>query len=158
MLKDDLHDDAPADFMAQAIALARQAMAQGEVPVGAVITHHHTGAIIASAHNLVEREQNCTAHAEMLAITQAQAYLGSKSLADCDLWVSLEPCAMCAGAIAHARIRRLYYGAEDKKGGAVDNGAHLFNQATVHHRPEIYGGLSAKIAGQLLSDFFKTKR
>lgn len=154
----DSSADRSADFMAETLQLASQAMAEGEVPVGAIITHHHTGAIIARAYNLVERDQDCTAHAEMLAITQAQHYLGTKSLADCDLWVSLEPCAMCAGAIAHARIRRLYYGAEDKKGGAVDNGVHLFNQPTTHHKPEIYGGLSAEQSAQLLTSFFKAKR
>ena len=146
------------DFMADALALARQAMGQGEVPVGAVITHHKTGAVLAATHNLVEQNQDCTAHAEMLAIREAQDKLGTKSLADCDIWVSLEPCAMCAGALAHARIRRIYYGAEDKKGGAIDNGPHLFNQATIHHHPEIYGGLSGDEAALLLSQFFKEKR
>lgn len=146
------------DFMADALALAEEAMGQGEVPVGAVIVHHVTGAVIAATHNLVERTQDCTAHAEMLAIAQAQEALGTKSLSACDIWVSLEPCAMCAGALAHARIRRIYYGAEDKKGGAVDNGPHLFNQPTIHHRPEIYGGLSADKAAALLTQFFKEKR
>lgn len=146
------------DFMAKAIDLAKQAMAKGEVPVGALIVQHGSHKIIAKAHNLVEQRQDCTAHAEMLAIAQAQHYLKSKSLSDCDIWVSLEPCAMCAAALAHARIARIYYGAEDKKGGAVDNGPHLFNQATTHHKPEIYGGLSAQEAGSLLTNFFTDKR
>ena len=147
-----------ADFMAQALGLAAEAAAKGEVPVGALIVHHKTGEIIASAHNLVETNQDSTAHAEMLAIRQAQEAIGSKSLADYELWVSLEPCAMCAGALTHARLKRLYYGAEDKKAGAVDNGVHLFNQDTTHHKPEIYGGLSAQEAAKLLTDFFASKR
>lgn len=146
------------DLMPDALALARQAMAKGEVPVGAVIYHHGTKSVIATAHNLVEERGDCTAHAEMLAIAQAQKRLGSKSLKECDIWVSLEPCAMCAGALAHARIARIYYAAEDKKGGAIDHGPHIFNQPTTHHRPEIYGGLSSGEAANLLADFFKAKR
>ena len=146
------------DLMPEALALARQAMGQGEVPVGAVIYHHGTNDIIATAHNLVEQNQDCTAHAEMLVIAQAQQALATKSLADCDIWVSLEPCAMCAGALGHARIRRIYYGAPDQKGGAIDNGPHIFNQPTSHHKPEIYGGLSAGEAASLLRDFFQAKR
>lgn len=148
----------PYDLMPDALALARQASDKGEVPVGAVIYHHGTKSVIAAAHNLVEARADCTAHAEMLAITQAQSALGSKSLQDCDIWVSLEPCAMCAGALAHARIARIYYAAEDKKGGAIDHGPHIFNQPTTHHRPEIYGGLSSDVAAALLTDFFKAKR
>ena len=158
MMAQDNLDNRADDFMGEALALARQAMAAGEVPVGAVIVNHHTNRIIASAHNLVETNQDCTAHAEMLAIAAAQKALESKSLHDCDIWVSLEPCAMCAGALAHARIRRIYYGAMDKKGGAIDHGPHLYSQPTIHHRPEIYGGLSEEKAAQLLSDFFKDKR
>lgn len=150
--------ETPYDLMPDALALARQAMAEGEVPVGAVIYHHGTKSLIASAYNRVEARGDCTAHAEMLAIRQAQDVLGSKSLKDCDIWVSLEPCAMCAGALAHAHIARIYYGAEDKKGGAIDNGPHIFNQPTTHHRPEIYGGLSSQASATLLSDFFKAKR
>lgn len=144
--------------MPDALALARQAMAKGEVPVGAVIYHHGTKSVIAAAHNLVEERGDCTAHAEMLAIAQAQKRLGSKSLKECDIWVSLEPCAMCAGALAHARIARIYYAAEDKKGGAIDHGPHIFNQPTTHHRPEIYGGLSSGEAANLLADFFQARR
>ena len=144
--------------MDDALHLAKQAAKAGEVPVGAVIYHAPTKQIIASAHNLCETRQDATAHAEMIAIQLAQKHLGTKSLADCDLWVTLEPCAMCAGAISHARIRRLYFAADDKKGGAVENGPHLFNQSTIHHKPEIYGGLSAKQAALLLTAFFEDKR
>ena len=146
------------DLMPEALQLATQASQAGEVPVGAVIYHHNTGQIIARARNQVEQTQDCTAHAEMLAIHQAQTHLGSKSLQDCDIWVTLEPCAMCAGALAHARVRRIYYGAEDKKGGAIDNGPHIFNQPTTHHKPEIYGGLSSALCADLLTAFFQTKR
>ena len=151
----DFHD---RDKMAKALDLARQAAQQGEVPVGAVIYHQPTGKMIAAAHNLTESCADSTAHAEMIAIRQAQKALGTKSLHECDLWVTLEPCAMCAGAIAHARINRLYFGANDPKGGAVENGPHLFSQKTIHHRPEIYGGLSDKEAAALLVDFFSEKR
>lgn len=146
------------DYMAEALKLAEQACAQGEVPVGAVIVHGPTQTIIASAHNLCEQTQDATAHAELLAIQKAQIYLSSKSLADCDLWVTLEPCAMCAGAIAHARIRRLYFGAYDEKGGAVEHGPCLFAQPTIHHQPDIYGGLSEQASADLLRTFFASKR
>lgn len=144
--------------MIEALAQARAAFEADEVPVGAVITHHPSGAIIAAAHNQTEQRQDCTAHAEMLAIVAAQKHLGQKSLSDCDIWVTLEPCAMCAGALAHARIRRIYYGAADEKGGAVDNGPHIFNQPTTHHKPEIYGGLSQSESAALLKLFFESKR
>lgn len=146
------------DFMPDALALAKQAQEADEVPVGAVIYHRPSQRIIARAHNLTESSCDATAHAEMIAIRQAQSHLGSKSLADCDIWVTLEPCAMCATALAHCRIGRLYYGADDKKGGAVDNGPHIFHQPTTHHKPEIYGGLRAEEAAKLLSDFFAKKR
>ena len=144
--------------MIMALAQAKAAFEADEVPVGAVITHHPSGAIIAAAHNQTEQRQDCTAHAEMLAIAAAQKHLGQKSLGDCDIWVTLEPCAMCAGALAHARIRRIYYGAADEKGGAVDNGPHIFNQPTTHHKPEIYGGLSQSESAALLKLFFESKR
>lgn len=144
--------------MVAALAQAKAAFEADEVPVGAVITHHPSGAIIAAAHNQTEQRQDCTAHAEMLAIAAAQKHLGQKSLGDCDIWVTLEPCAMCAGALAHARIRRIYYGAADEKGGAVDNGPHIFNQPTTHHKPEIYGGLSQSESAALLKLFFESKR
>ena len=144
--------------MNEALAQAQVAFEDDEVPVGAVITHHPSGAIIARAHNQTEQNQDCTAHAEMLAIAAAQKHLGQKSLADCDIWVTLEPCAMCAGALAHARIKRIYYGAADEKGGAVDNGPHIFNQPTTHHKPEIYGGISQSESAKLLKRFFESKR
>jgi len=150
-------DDKNTAMMA-ALAQARAAFEADEVPVGAVITHHPSGAIIAAAHNQTEQRQDCTAHAEMLAIAAAQKHLGQKSLGDCDIWVTLEPCAMCAGALAHARIRRIYYGAADEKGGAVDNGPHIFSQPTTHHKPEIYGGLSQSESAALLKRFFESKR
>lgn len=153
-MKIDIQNGAMADALAQ----ARDAFAADEVPVGAVIVHHPTGRIIAAAHNETEARQDCTAHAEMLAIRRAQKALGRKSLAECDLFVTLEPCAMCAGALAHARIRRLYYGAADEKGGAIDNGPHIFNQPTTHHKPEIYGGIEEGEASDLLKAFFQAKR
>ncbi len=143
--------------MQAALAAARQAAGRGEVPVGAVITGPD-GALLAVAGNETEARQDSTAHAEMLVIAAAQARMGSKYLAKCDLWVTLEPCAMCAGAIALARIRRLYYGASDPKGGAVEHGPRLFSQPTIHHRPDIYGGLSEAEASQLLQDFFAARR
>ena len=144
--------------MNEALTQAQVAFEADEVPVGAVITHHPSGAVIAATHNQTEQNQDCTAHAEMLAIAAAQKHLGQKSLADCDIWVTLEPCAMCAGALAHARIKRIYYGAADEKGGAVDNGPHIFNQPTTHHKPEIYGGISQSESAKLLKRFFKSKR
>ena len=144
--------------MTDALAQAELAFAIGEVPGGAVIIHLPTGQIIAKAHNLTETNQDATAHAELLAIKQAQSHLASKSLADCALWVTLEPCAMCAGAIAHSRLARLYFGASDPKGGAIEHGPHLFNQATIHHRPEIYGGFSEAESRELLQSFFAARR
>ena len=144
--------------MAKALTQARAAFAADEVPVGAVIMHHPTGRIIAAAHNETEARLDCTAHAEMLVIGLAQKALGVKTLAECDIFVTLEPCSMCAGALAHARIRRIYYGAADEKGGAIDNGPHIFNQPTTHHRPEIYGGIEEGEAADLLKAFFKAKR
>ena len=140
-----------------ALSLARDAMAEGEVPVAAIITNAE-GEVIASASNRVERDSDPTAHAEMLVIREAASKLGQNRLNDCDLWVTLEPCPMCAGAIAHARLRRVYYGAEDPKSGGVSHGPRVFNHATCHHKPEIYSGLSGEVASQLLKDFFQSKR
>lgn len=140
-----------------ALSLARDAMAEGEVPVAAIITNAE-GEVIASASNRVERDGDPTAHAEMLVIREAASKLGQNRLNDCDLWVTLEPCPMCAGAIAHARLRRVYYGAEDPKSGGVSHGPRVFNHATCHHKPEIYSGLSGEVASQLLKDFFQSKR
>ncbi len=142
--------------MIRALALAEEAAARGEVPVAAVITRR--GQIIAEARNSMRAESNATAHAEMKAIALACAALGSERLEDCDLWVTLEPCAMCAGAIAHARIARLYYAAPDPKGGAVDHGPRLFTQPTCHHRPEVYSGIGEEAAAEMLRAFFREKR
>ncbi len=146
----------PQSFMDDALAEARAAQAASEVPVGAVIVRD--GAIVALAGNRTLRDRDPTAHCEMLAIRAAAATLGSERLTDCDLYVTLEPCAMCAAAISFARIRRLYYGAADPKGGAVENGVRFFASPTCHHRPEVYGGLSESEAAALLRDFFKARR
>jgi tRNA(adenine34) deaminase len=145
-----------ASFMDLALDEARAAGERGEVPVGAIIVRD--GAVIARAGNRVIAEHDPTAHAELVAIRAAGAKLGSERLEDCDLYVTLEPCAMCAGAIAFARIRRLYYGAADPKGGAVDNGVKFFASPTCHHRPEVYGGMAEAEASVLLKDFFKERR
>jgi tRNA(adenine34) deaminase len=140
------------DALAEAV-LARDA---SEVPVGCVVVRD--GAVVARAGNRTLRDRDPTAHAEMLAIRQAAASVGSERLTDCDLYVTLEPCAMCAGAISFARIRRVYYGAADPKGGAVDNGVRFFAAPTCHHRPEVYGGMSETEAAAMLKDFFKARR
>ena len=142
--------------MRLALDAARAAAETGEVPVGAAVMLG--GEVVATAGNAPRRLSDPTAHAEMLAIRAAAAKLGAERLAGCDLWVTLEPCAMCAGAIAHARIRRLYYGAADPKGGAVEHGARVFGQATCHHRPEVYGGLGEGEAAALLRGFFGERR
>lgn len=142
--------------MRAALDAAEAAAAAGEVPVGAVVLRD--GHIIATAANAPRALRDPTAHAEMLAIRAAAQMLGRDRLEDCDLWVTLEPCAMCAGAIAHARIARLYYGASDPKGGAVEHGPRLFGQPTCHHRPDIYGGIGEAEAGALLRDFFQRRR
>src|SRR5690606_8947882 len=131
--------------------------ARGEVPVGAVIVDRK-GMVLSRAGNRVMEDRDPTAHAEMLAIRQAAARIGSERLIDCDLYVTLEPCAMCAQAISFARLRRLYFGAADPKGGGVEHGARIFDQPTCHHRPEIYGGLSESRAAAILKDFFATRR
>ncbi|MBV8238794.1 MAG: nucleoside deaminase [Sphingomonas sp.] len=142
--------------MRAALDAAAAAAAAGEVPVGAVVIRD--GAVIATAANAPRRLHDPTAHAEMLAIRAAAATLGRERLEDCDLWVTLEPCAMCAGAIAHARIARLYYGAADPKGGAVEHGPRFFAQPTCHHRPEVFAGIGDREAGALLRDFFTARR
>ena len=142
--------------MQQALRLAQHAASYGEVPVGAVIMHNDV--IIAAAHNLTEMNSDPTAHAEMLAIAQAAQKLQSARLAECDLYVTLEPCAMCAAAISHARIRRLYFGAWDVKGGAVENGGRFFSQPTCHHAPEVIGGIDESASAGLLKAFFATRR
>ncbi len=142
--------------MDQALDLARAAALAGEVPVGCVVVRD--GAVIARAANRTLTDRDPTAHAELLAIRQAAQALGTERLTDCDLYVTLEPCAMCAGALSFARIRRLYYGAADPKGGAVDNGVRFFASPTCHHRPEVYGGLGESDARRLLKEFFAGKR
>jgi tRNA(adenine34) deaminase len=145
-----------ASFMDMALEEARAAGARGEVPVGCVIVRD--GAVVASAGNRTLIDRDPTAHAEIIAIRQAAASLGSERLDACDLYVTLEPCAMCAGAVAFARVRRLYYGAADPKGGAVDNGVKFFASPTCHHRPEVYGGLAEAEASALLKEFFRERR
>ena len=143
-------------FVSLALDEARAAGARGEVPVGCVIVRD--GAVIARAGNRTLADRDPTAHAEIIAIRAAAASLGSERLEGCDLYVTLEPCAMCAGAVAFARIRRLYYGAADLKGGAVDNGVKFFASPSCHHRPEVYGGLAEAEAGALLKAFFRERR
>ena len=142
--------------MRAALDAAAEAAAAGEVPVGAAVVLD--GRILAVAANAPRTRHDPTAHAEMLAIRAAAAAIGRDRLSDCDLWVTLEPCAMCAGAIAHARIARLYYGASDPKGGAVEHGPRLFAQPTIHHRPEVYPGIGESEAAALLRDFFAARR
>jgi tRNA(Arg) A34 adenosine deaminase TadA len=144
------------DPMGLALAEARAAAMRGEVPVGAVIVKD--GAIIAAAGNRPRELKDPSAHAEMLAIRAACAALGDERLLGCDLYVTLEPCAMCAAAMSFARIRRLYFGAPDPKGGAVENGVRFFAHPTCHHAPEVYGGIREAEAGELLRAFFAGRR
>lgn len=145
-------------FMDLALAEAEAAAGAGEVPIGAVIVEAATGRVLARAHNRTETDRDPTAHAELLAIRAAAAVLGVPRLADCDLYVTLEPCPMCAQAISFARIRRLYYGADDPKGGGVSHGPRIFAQTTCHHAPEVYGGIGDVRAAALLRDFFVRRR
>ena len=144
--------------MEMALAAAEAAGRAGEVPVGAVIVDSSSGRVLARAGNRTEADADPTAHAELLAIRAAAAALGTARLATCDLYVTLEPCPMCAAAIGFARLRRLYYGAGDPKGGAVEHGPRIFNQPTCHHRPEVYSGLEEGRAATLLRDFFRARR
>lgn len=143
-------------FMQQALALANEASRQGEVPIGAVVVKD--GKVIASAYNLVVTNKDPSAHAELLTIRSACEILKTERLADCDLYVTLEPCPMCAQLISFARIRRLYFGAYDPKGGGVENGPRIFSQATCHHKPELYGGIQEAECGSVLKQFFAAKR
>jgi tRNA(adenine34) deaminase len=143
-------------FMDLALDQARKAQAAGEVPVGCVIVRD--GAVIAAAGNRTLTERDPTAHAEMIAIRAAASALGSERLADCDLYVTLEPCAMCTAAISFARVRRLYYGAPDPKGGAVEHGVRFFHSRTCHHRPEVYGNFGEQESADLLRGFFQARR
>jgi len=143
-------------FIQDALAAAREAEQAGEVPVGAVIVCD--GIIIATARNRVEGDQDPSAHAELLAIREATAKTGSKWLHDCDLYVTLEPCPMCAGTISLARLRRLYYGAPDPKSGGVDHGPRVFSQPTCHHAPEVIAGVEESRCGEVLKRFFAQRR
>lgn len=143
--------------MAQLIRLAQEAARGGEVPIAAAVVAAD-GTVLATAHNLVETRSDATAHAELLALQAAMAQRGSKYLADCSLWVTLEPCAMCAQAASLSKIRQIIFGAYDPKGGGVEHGARVFSHPTCHHAPEIIGGVMEAQCGQLLSDFFKARR
>lgn len=143
--------------MALAFALAEAAADRGEVPVGAVLVDTE-GHVVTAAANRVIADCDPTAHAEMLTLRAGAAKLGAVRLGECDLYVTLEPCAMCAAAIGFARLRRLYFAAYDPKGGAVEHGPRLFDQPTTHHRPEIYGGIEERRAGELLRAFFRARR
>ena len=145
-----------SDPLSLAFDQARAAAALGEVPVGAVVVRERE--VLGVAHNRTLLDRDPTAHAEILAIRQAAAKIGSERLIGCDLYVTLEPCAMCAGAISFARLRRVYFSAADPKGGAVDFGPRFFHQPTCHHAPEVYGGLRESEAAELLRDFFKERR
>jgi len=147
---------ASPSFMQLAFEEARAAGVRGEVPVGCVIVRD--GTVVARAGNRTLADKDPTAHAELLAIRQASAVLGTERLNDCDLYVTLEPCTMCAAAMSFARIRRLYFGAADPKGGAVENGVRFFAASTCHHRPEVYGGIGESEAALLLRDFFAARR
>lgn len=144
------------DFMAAALQEAEAAAARGEVPVGAVVVRGST--IVAAAGNRTRELSDPTAHAEILAIREACRKLGSERLTDHDLYVTLEPCAMCAGAISFARLRRLYFGAADEKGGAVLNGSRFFATPTCHHAPDVYAGFAEAEASAILKDFFRDRR
>ena len=154
--------ESKADFMELAFAEAEAAGTRGEVPIGAVLVHAATGTVLAQAGNRVEEWKDATAHAEMVVLRSAAgprlSNLAGYRLAECDLYVSLEPCAMCAAAIALARIRRLYFGAYDPKGGGVEHGPRIFAQPTTHHRPEVIGGLNEARAAALLKKFFEARR
>lgn len=146
----------PNQFMKIAIAEARAAAERGEVPVGAVVVCD--GTVLACAGNRTRQANDTTAHAEIEVIREASKMLGSERLVDCDLYVTLEPCTMCAAAISFARIRRLYYGASDPKGGAVESGVQFYASPTCHHVPEVYSGFSEIEAGEILKDFFRNRR
>lgn len=143
-------------FMEIALDEAREAGKRGEVPIGAVVVHE--GEVIGRGGNRTRERNDITAHAEIEAIREASAALGSERLVDADLYVTLEPCTMCAAAISFARIRRLYYGAEDPKGGGVDNGVRFYGQPTCHHQPDVYSGMAESEASAILKEFFKERR
>ena len=144
------------NFMERAIEVAKRAATRGEVPVGAVIVEN--GKLLVRAGNRVELDRDPTAHAEILVIRAAAEALSKPRLIGCDLYVTLEPCAMCAAAISFARIRRLYFGAYDPKGGGVENGPRFFSQNTCHHRPDVYGGIDELRSRRMLQEFFEVRR
>ncbi|CAL79734.1 putative cytidine and deoxycytidylate deaminase [Bradyrhizobium sp. ORS 278] len=143
-------------FMDLALKAAESAAISGEVPIGCVVVRD--GTVIAAAANRTLTDRDPTAHAEILALRQAAQAIGSERLIDCDLYVTLEPCTMCAGAISFARIRRLYYGAADSKGGAVESGVRFFAAPTCHHAPEVYSAVGEQQSAQMLREFFKARR
>ncbi|WP_316229809.1 nucleoside deaminase [Bradyrhizobium sp. SZCCHNR1051] len=143
-------------FMDLALKAAESAALSGEVPIGCVVVRNN--AVIAAAANRTLTDRDPTAHAEILALRQAAQVVGSERLVECDLYVTLEPCTMCAGAISFARIRRLYYGAADPKGGAVESGVRFFTAPTCHHAPEVYSAVGEQQAAQMLKEFFKARR
>jgi tRNA(adenine34) deaminase len=151
-------DNTNTSFMELAIEQAKLAGTRGEVPVGAIIVDQASGNVLAQAGNRTEERNDPTAHAEMLVIQEAAKAAGSPRLEKCDLYVTLEPCPMCAAAISFARIGRLYFGAFDPKSGGVDHGPRIYEQATCHHAPEVYGGIEERRASDLLKDFFAEKR
>lgn len=154
----DDQDIAASPYMRLALEAAREAAADGEVPVGAVLVDAVTGDVVARAGNRVEQDNDPTAHAEIVVIRKAAALRRDVRLPDCDLYVTLEPCPMCATAISFARIRRVYFGAFDPKGGGVENGPRIFDQPTCHHRPDVYGGIGESDAAALLKEFFADRR
>ncbi len=148
----------PGEAMALALKEAKKAADAGEVPVGAVIVDRDSGRVLAQAHNRVERDRDPTAHAEVLAIRAVGKLQNSARLESCDLYVTLEPCPMCATAISFARIQRVYYGAYDPKGGGVDHGPRVYEHPTCHHAPEVYGGIREAECAEILKTFFQERR
>ena len=147
-----------SNYMEVALQSAELSAKRKEVPVGAVVVDSKTGRIVGKAGNQMISRSDPTAHAEMLAIKAAANMIGSQRLVDCDIYVTLEPCPMCAAAISHARIRRLYFGAFDPKGGGVEFGPRIYDHDTCHHKPEVYGGIGEAQSARLLKDFFANKR
>lgn len=145
-------------YMALALDHARKAAAAGEVPVGAILVEAKSGNIVAAAGNLTEKNHDATAHAEMIVLREGGKIKGTPRLSDCDLYVTLEPCPMCAAAISLARVRRLYYGAYDPKSGGVEHGPRVLDNPSCHHKPEIYGGIEETACADLLKKFFQDKR
>ena len=148
----------PEDYMRHALELAKQAAAADEVPIGCLIVNPQKDSIIAATHNLSQHSEDASAHAEILAIREACRRLNQNRLRDLDIYVTLEPCTMCAAAISFARIKHLYFGAYDTKGGAVTNGIRFYEQPTCHHRPQVYGGILESDCAAILKDFFRKKR